>query len=171
MPYRNINFGESLNAENVHKVFKYDKDTGILYRSMINGRLKVTGASGRNPYYQYLVTAYNGRQYRVTHIIWLIVYGKFPTVHIDHINTIQNDNRLINLREATQTQNRANTTVTTRSKSGVKGVFWDKERNRWSVYITSDYKTYFVGRYDDIEDAKKAYKNKATELWGEFART
>ena len=42
--------------------------------------------------------------------------------------------------------------------SGVKGVFWDKSREKWSASITFQGKKISLGRFDIIEDAAKARK-------------
>lgn len=43
------------------------------------------------------------------------------------------------------------------SKSGVRGVHWDKTQNRWMVMISINGIQRYVGRYADIEDAKAAF--------------
>lgn len=37
--------------------------------------------------------------------------------------------------------------------SGIKGVSWNKSREKWEVQITFKGKNYHLGRYDRIEDA------------------
>lgn len=44
----------------------------------------------------------------------------------------------------------------TRNKSGVKGVCWDKSKRRWEASIGFKGKKIKLGRFKNIEDAKKA---------------
>lgn len=52
----------------------------------------------------------NGRTISMSahRVIWAMHYGKWPDLHIDHINRIRNDNRIENLREVTPAQNAEN---------------------------------------------------------------
>jgi len=170
MPYRTILGSVSLNPETVRLLFEYNPETGILYRIMVNGELKKIGTPKGVD--EHLITQFKDKIYPVTHIIWLWVYGRFPHsgMIVEHEDLNKQNNKLSNLREATQSQNMANTKVTKRSKSGVKGVFWDKDRNKWAVYLTKDYKTHFIGRFDNIEDAKRQHAHASRIFFGEFAR-
>lgn len=87
----------------------------------------------------------------------------------DHKNRNGLDNRRSNLRICTSSQNGMNKRASNNSISGIKGVYWDKDRNQWRVTIMKDYKRCYIGRYDKIEDASAAYKDAAKKLFGEFA--
>jgi AP2 domain len=50
------------------------------------------------------------------------------------------------------------------NKLGVKGVSYDKGRNKYVAQITYKKKNYHIGRYDTIEEAKTAYDKKRSEL-------
>lgn len=89
---------------------------------------------------------------------------------IDHVNLDTLDNRKANLRLANRSQNMANTNLRSTNTSGVKGVVWDKNRNKWYAEITVDYKNIYLGRFNDIEEAKSAYNQAAQQYFGEFAR-
>lgn len=86
---------------------------------------------------------------------------------IDHINGNGMDNRRANLRVATRAQNLANSGP--RGVSGIKGVTWDKQTNRWKAQITIGGKPMNLGRYAEQIDAARAYNTAAVEAWGEFA--
>lgn len=55
-----------------------------------------------------------------------------------------------------------------RNKSGVKGVCWDKNREKWVAQIEFQGKNYNLGRYDKIEDAAAARKEAEEHLFGPF---
>jgi hypothetical protein len=77
---------------------------------------------------------------------------------VDHINGIRHDNRVVNLRWATRSENNINKKI-----SGV--VF---HQGKWRPRITKDKKTYCFGLYDTQEEAIVAREKKAKELYGEF---
>ena len=52
--------------------------------------------------------------------------------------------------------------------SGIKGVFWDKNRNRWVAQIWFKQKKYYLGRYEEKEDAALARKEAEKQLFGNF---
>lgn len=59
--------------------------------------------------------------------------------------------------------------VGSNNTSGIKGVFWDTQKNKWAARIMFEYKTIHLGFFTDIGDAARAYAVKARELWGEAA--
>lgn len=167
MPYKNFTGGGPLTAESAKENFQYEEVTGRLFRKMRDGTYKETGTERSDGH---RIIGYNHKNYRTTFVIWLLKYGRPPIGLVEHENTIASDDRLSNLREATQSQNMANISVTKRSKSGVKGVVLDKVRNKWAVYIGKDYKTYNIGRFDTLDEAIEARVKAHQEMFGIFSR-
>ena len=99
---------------------------------------------------------------QLTHrVLWESAFGPIPKGKmIDHINGDKKDNRLENLRCVTAQQNQYNRACT-------KGFSWDKSRGKWRAQITHNYKVIFLGRYDNIIDARAAYLRKYNEINGE----
>lgn len=90
---------------------------------------------------------------------------------VDHINGDKLDNRRENLRAVTKSQNNMNQSQQKKQKhSKYKGVSWDKSRNKWMAYCKKDGKMNYLGRFTDENEAALAYNNKASELFGEFAK-
>lgn len=89
---------------------------------------------------------------------------------VDHKDLDGLNNTRDNLREATHSQNQANKSKYKNNKSGYKGVHWSKVSNKWTSQLRHNNVIYYLGIFDDIEDARKAYQNKAKELHKEFAR-
>lgn len=89
---------------------------------------------------------------------------------VDHINGNGLDNRRSNLREATKAQNGQNSGLSTRNKSGFKGVRLIARTGRWIAEIRPNRKTIYLGTFATPDDAARAYDAAAVEHYGEFAR-
>lgn len=110
----------------------------------------------------------DGIMYREHHLAWLYVYGEWPWLGIDHKDRITDHNWIDNLRVATQKENILNSSIRKDNRSGVKGVYWFKTRNRWCSRIQHNGKTNFLGYFYNIEDAAAAYAEASARLHGEF---
>lgn len=88
--------------------------------------------------------------------------------NVDHINNLKTDNRLINLRFATTSDNAQNTKLSIRNTSGCKGVSFRKDTNKWHASMQIDGIDIHIGFYDDMEDAKNARILRANQLFGVF---
>jgi len=82
----------------------------------------------------------------------------------DHINRNKLDNRRSNLRTTTHAQNLRNVDLRNTNKSGHKGVFWRKERNKWEASVWNNYHKIYLGIFRDIKDAIQA-RQKGEELY------
>lgn len=87
---------------------------------------------------------------------------------VDHKNLDRLDNRRQNLRLSTPTENNANKNKQSNNTSGYKGVF--KRGSRWVAFVNKNRKRYWLGTYDTPSEAAVAYNERASELFGEFAR-
>lgn len=54
--------------------------------------------------------------------------------------------------------------------SGIRGVYWDKSRNKWSAQIGFKGKNFHLGRYDRKEDAAEAREEAERYLYGDFLK-
>lgn len=70
-------------------------------------------------------------------------------LQIDHINRNTLDNRSLNLRIVTPYENNQNK----ESKFEVKGITFDKSRNKWKASIQYNGIVYDLGRFDELRDA------------------
>jgi hypothetical protein len=87
---------------------------------------------------------------------------------VDHIDNNKVNNNLVNLRWCSISENNFNMSLSSKNKSGFKGVRFDKMANRWISEIGFFGKTIFIGYFNNIEDAIQARKLKANELFGSF---
>lgn len=88
---------------------------------------------------------------------------------VDHINRDIFDNRLHNLRVCTRQENTMNCGLSTNNQSGVTGVSFNKDKNKWRAYINKDSKQINLGTYEKFEDAVKARLIGEQTEFGEFA--
>jgi len=98
--------------------------------------------------------------------------GRFLTLseEVDHINHDGLDNRIENLRLATQGQNNANQRVRVGPKSSkYKGVYWEQRKGKWRARIWVGGKQHSLGYFLHEEDAAEAYNTAALKYFGEYA--
>lgn len=113
----------------------------------------------------YLHINIDGRRVKNHRIIWEMHNGRIPEgMEIDHINHIKTDNRIENLRLVSHKQNLSNASLRSDSSSGVSGVSWNRNRQKWHAYIKSNYKRRHIGFFDSFDDAVVARKHKEIEL-------
>lgn len=87
---------------------------------------------------------------------------------VDHKNHNTLDNRKNNLRVCDYENNNANQLLSKNNTSGYKGVYWDKEKNKWEVKIGFKSKNLHIGYYENIKDAIKSRLQAEIKYFGEF---
>ena len=130
----------------------YDKDTGVFTWRINKCRVSVGDVAGRISK-GYVRIKLDQRDYAAHRLAWLYVHGAWPTAQIDHRDLNRSNNRISNLREATNKQNHENVGLSNRNLSGHLGVWWDAERGKWRALITHHQKTKNIGRFDSKEKA------------------
>jgi len=143
----------------------YDPKTGIF--TWINGPRsgKRAGCLLQHGYRNINI---NGKSYGEHRLAWLYVNGEMPTNNIDHINGVPSDNRIENLRECSQSQNKQNA----RPKTGyLKGAFFDKSKGKCRASIGPRGSVRYLGVFESQDQAHEAYALAAKQMYGEFART
>lgn len=151
---------------------EYDPETGHFTWKVQKRRANagsIAGYVSRDLGYRHI--GIDGKEYLAHRLVWLYVHGEWPPAYMDHINGIRTDNRLANLRPVTHAQNNINRIGRSNTVSGVKGVCWNKDVNKWMAQIGFNKKHYYLGVYETIEEAKSAYDKAAKELHGEFYRS
>jgi HNH endonuclease len=169
---------EALTATRLRQLLAYDANTGIFRwraRPITKPQHKswntkyASNAAGTSQSGGYRQIQVDGKKHLAQNLAWLHFYGEMPARGPDHINLDQADNRICNLRLATPSQNNANRRRPRNNSSGKKGVYL--YRRKWHATITKDYKHYYLGSFDGIDQAAAAYAAKSVELYGDFART
>jgi hypothetical protein len=114
---------QGLTQERLKEVVSYDPETGKFLPVSRRRRITPGRPLGSIRSHGYRMLAVDGVRYYAHRLAWLYMTGAWPAGSIDHANTDRADNRWANLRQATPSQNGANTVRQARNKSGFKGVF------------------------------------------------
>ncbi len=141
---------QALLKEKLH----YDEPTGVFtWLKPGHPKAKVGSRAGHKSKSGYRAIGVCGRCYPEARLAWLYVTGQWPTAQVDHINRVRDDNRFINLRDATQSQNNANVGLRKDNTSGYVGVGWSPTLQKWRAYITIHKKLITLGHFNTPEEA------------------
>lgn len=156
----------SLTAKRARELLSYDPATGIL-------RWRSTGRKAGNLEKStgYVRVRIDGSRQYAHRLAFLVTTGDWPSFNIDHKNLIRDDNRWDNLRQATLSQNGANARLSSANKTGFKGVEWAPHAKRWRARLRFMGRRINLGYFDTPEEAHAAYLEKASEVFGDFARS
>lgn len=147
---------DALTQDLLNELFSYDKETGNLFwKNNLNNQMKSGDIAGTTAVSGYRVVIINRRDYLVHRIIWIMVYGYIP-VGIDHINHQKSDNRLINIREANNTENQRNCKLKPTNTSGFNGVAYLSKKGgekKWRASVKVDNKSIHIGYYLTKDEA------------------
>jgi hypothetical protein len=134
-------------------------EDGHLFRKVATGPTTKAGdKAGGLDDKGYLTVRYNNTKFKAHRIIWEMHFGVIPKGYeIDHIDHNRLNNKLENLRLATRSQNVRNTPITSKNKSGYKGVSWNKQMSKWVVQIRQNNMKKHIGYFENVIEAAKAY--------------
>jgi hypothetical protein len=136
------------------EVLNYDPGTGFFIRKRSMGpRKDIAGHIDTKGHRQIMV---DGVLHMAHRLAWLYVYKKHPDQMLDHINRNPDDNRIINLRLANNSQNQQNSKTRSDNVCGIKGVQFIVGEKKWRSRISIHGKTKCLGRYDTLEKAVEA---------------
>lgn len=144
----------------IRAVDKHTAKKGDVIKGCLTGKGYKTGKG-------YLSARVDNKLIQLHRVIFLWHHGYLPK-YIDHINNINTDNRIENLRECTASENMANKPATSANTTGFKGVYFRKDIKKYGAEVTFNKKTYFLGLFLNAEDAADAAKNKRVEIHKEF---
>jgi hypothetical protein len=148
----------------VRKRLDYDPETGIfIWKSRAIGSIgdkwwntnfagEAAGSLNGNGYRQIKI---DGKYYGAARLAWLYVYGEWPKNEIDHINRVRDDDRLVNLRDVTRTENSNNRSNNNRLP---EGVFWHTGNSKYQANIPRGVPVFgntYLGQYEDPITAGK----------------
>lgn len=160
-----------LTQKELKSLLSYNADSGV-FKWLVNKSISVKKGdiAGRKNKSNHITIMINGVRYQASHLAWLYVKGETPSKAIDHINGIRSDNRIVNLREATLSQNAMNRIKAANNTSGYKGVSFHKQSGKWQASIKINGKQKYLGLFLSPKQAHNAYVNAAKVIFGEFSR-
>lgn len=166
-----------ISADDMRERIAYDPETGTLvWRHNRNRSPQWNGRYAGKPAINtldssngYLVGSLSEGKVFAHRVAWLIHYGEWPE-EVDHINGVRTDNRITNLRNVSKALNARNLSLSSRNKSGFKGVSWNRQVGCWQAHIRLNGKTRYLGLFRDVNDAAKAYRDAAPKYHGDYVR-
>jgi len=163
-----------VNQQLLKEYVKYDPNIGefvqIKKTHPRDNTRKVGGTLGYEDGRGYIHFSLLGKKYKSHILAWLYIYGKMPENLIDHIDGDRRNNKINNLRLATNSQNQQNRRRFN-SLSGFKGVYPKRnsrgEINKWMA----QYNKIFLGYFKCKIEAAKSYDIYIRSVGGDYAAT
>lgn len=140
------------------ELFEYNPETGILTNKVSRGRSKAgteVGTLHRDGSNTYRRVKINGKSYMIHRLIWVMQVGTEPDI-IDHKDGNGLNNKWDNLRSVNKQENNRNQRKRKDNVSGVCGVCWATQSNKWVVIINFDGKQHKLGYFKNFDDAVAA---------------
>lgn len=165
--------------EEVLRRVSYDPETGVFIRreyADTKGRINIRYAGkeagcvwrdqqGR-AYRQITICGVKTYAHRLA---WFYMTGEWVDL-VDHQNLDGLDNRWENLRPASKSENGTNCRARRNNTTGLKGVGFDKRRQRYRAQIKYGGRNHFLGYFATAEEAHEAYRAASLANHGAFAR-
>jgi hypothetical protein len=155
-----------LDQKYLQELFEY-KD-GELYWKVSPSNKAAIGSKAGTTRAKYTTVGINGIRYYAHKIIFIMIHGYCPKL-ITFIDRNTRNCKIENLKELTSSQLVAKVPRRIDNTSGYKGVSWSSRNKNWVATITKNGKMMFLGGFDNIETANKAYCEAANKYHGEFA--
>lgn len=147
----------SLTLERAHEVIEFDAHTGALtWKYSIGSRALKDTAVKTLDKKGYVYFGIDGKYYFGHRVAWFLHFGVWPKGQIDHINGVKADNRIVNLRDSTQTENMQNGREPRKhNKTGLLGVSENKGKFQAEILVAG--KRMFLGTFTSPFAARDAY--------------
>ena len=150
---------EILTVERLRQLFAYDVSTGLFTRLVrTSNSVHVGDVAGTKNVHGYWQINIDYKLYLAHRLAWLYVYGEWPAHKLDHINGDRQDNRIANLRGATDEVNAQNIRRAQKNNStGLLGAFARSRGKTFISRIRVNNKYLNLGSFQTKEAAHAAY--------------
>jgi hypothetical protein len=177
--YKYKRLEEIMTIDTLHSIIEYNPITGKLYwrertydmisilnmtkagihsfNSRFAGK-ELSNKPGNNGYLMVGMMLNGAKITELQHrVAWALFHNKWAATDqvtvLDHINRDKTDNRIINLREVSNTDNHYNVDVRANNTSSKTGVSYKKDKKMWQAYYFFQEKQYHLGYFKDFEEA------------------
>ncbi len=158
----------TITQQRVKELFDYHQDGYLIWKNDRARRVKAGDKAGWNNG-KYIKVTIDSKNYYLHRLIYCFFNGALPKC-LDHKDGNPLNNKIENLREATQSQNLMNKAMQFNNKSGIKGLSWCNTYKKWRARISINGKNVMIGYFKDFDNAKTVLAEKRSELHKEFAR-
>ncbi|WHA40168.1 HNH endonuclease [Agrobacterium larrymoorei] len=156
--------------DRLKEVLHYDPLTGIwTWLVRTSTRIHIGDVAGRTDPLGYVRIKVDGIEYLAHRLAWFYMTGDNDPAELDHKDGHPSNNRFKNIREATRSQNTANTRLRT-GKTLPKGVSLSANGLRYIAQFVHKRVTRYLGTFDTPAEAHAAYMFAAKDHHGAFAR-
>src|SRR5216683_4946120 len=128
-------------------ILHYNPETGIFTWISPRPKVKLYSIAGGIDDCGYIKIRIDGKKYLAHRLAHLYMTGIWPENEIDHEDLNRANNKWNNIRKATRSQNFGNQRKYSNNTSGIKGVCWDKQQNKWIAQIQINNKQIKLGRF------------------------
>lgn len=156
-----------LTQSTLHNLLNYDRETGIftwlirnnfsagdnIFNSRYAGKISGHTCLDRQCGKKYIQIRVNNKLYKAHRLAWLYVHGEFPQHDIDHLDGDGTNNSICNLKSVTHSVNGKNLRMPKTNTSGIVGVQFNIEREKWVARIMVSFKNKTLGYFDNKTDA------------------
>lgn len=154
----------------VKELFDYHSDGYLIWKVRKSNNVKIGSIAGSPNSEGYIQVGIDQILYKAHRLIFLWHFG-FISEIIDHIDGNKQNNKIENLRIATNSENLKNRSKQINNTSGFKGVSFHKNTNKFQASIKVKDKKIYLGLFVFAKDAHDAYCNAAKKYHGNFWRS
>lgn len=166
-------------ATQLKECFAYDEATGVLlwkerpahhfkkestckaWNTKYSGKEAGATVQAKNGKYSKVTISINGQSgtYFSHRVCWKMATGGDPSKQIDHIDGNGLNNAFDNLRDVSAIENQKNQKKPKNNKSGVMGISYRPENNKWAARICVDWDQIVLGDFEIFDQAVAARKS------------